>query len=259
MQQLTFLSSPSGDLLGVDVLRQCSDGVAGRMELGGWGAGPDGRTAVGALGVFADEVLGYALMASLPQGAWSISTEIWLDVVGDLPGVGASLTGHAVPLQPGAFSRGELRDAAGRVVVECRQRGRRAEAPVSGQLESMVAVGPVRSQGGADGLATLLGMRDEGDTQLVEVHATLANPRKMLHGGVSLACSEVAATRSRLRSGCLLPTSSIHIVHTRGVPVGDTVVFHAETRHAGRTLWVTEVVGTVGGRVCTVATVTAQG
>jgi hypothetical protein len=36
------------------------------------------------------------------------------------------------------------------------------------------------------------------------------------------------------------------------------VEFSVTTRHAGRTLWVSDVVGTVAGRPCTLARVSAQ-
>ncbi|WP_344113006.1 hotdog domain-containing protein [Nocardioides humi] len=247
------MGSGPEDLFGVGRLRQCSDGVGGGMTLGRWATGPDRRTAVGAVGVLADEVLGYALMASLPQGAWSISTEIWLDVVGALPGAGDTVAAHATPVQAGSYAAGELRDGAGRPIVLCRQRGR-FTTPPDGYDGPVVPAG-IRS---ARGMEELLGLRAEGDVHVMETRPDLANPNGVLHGGVSLAASEVVATRTRVDLGCELPTSSVHIVHTRGVPVGAPVVFRCEARHAGRSLWVSEVVGTVAGKVCTVATVTAQ-
>lgn len=251
MQQLRFIPSQPERLLGVDPLRQCSDGVSGRMELGAWSTGPDGRVSLGTLGVFADEVLGYALMASLPQGSWSISTEIWLDLVTDLPAPGSAITGHSRPASPGSLAVGELCGPDGRPVVLCRQRGRSVVPPADGE-----------SSGGATSRAadmeTLLGLRAVGDGWVLPTRPDLLNPTGMLHGGISLAASEVVATRSRVEAGSDLRTSSVHIVHTRGVPVGSDVLFRPETRYAGRSLWVTEVAGTVGGRVSTLTTVTAE-
>ena len=253
MQHLSFVSSPPDALFGIHALRQHPDGMSGRMSLGEWARGPDDQVAVGSLGVLVDNVLGYALMRSVPHGWWSISTEIWIDLVGDLPGPEGVLTARSRSIQQGSFAAGQVFDSAGRVVVECRQRGR---AIVAGDMERDQRR-DVAERSGSPGLASLLGVRPEGDGHLLEASPSLLNPRRMLHGGVSLAASEVVATRSRLDSGCRLRTSSVHIVHTRGVPPGSTVVFHPETRHAGRTLWVTEVIGTVDGKVCTVATITA--
>lgn len=254
MQRVPFVRSRPGALFEIDELSQCRDGVSGRMTVGRWASGGDGRTAVGALGVFADEVLGYSLMASLEPGSWSISTEIWLDVVGELPGEGAALLGHGRPVQAGSYAVGELRDQSGNLVVECRQRGRRVPAPA----DLSVAEEDVPAQPGPDGLVALLGLRAEGTAHVLDMRPDLANPRGALHGGVSLAASEVVAARSRAEADCDLQTSSVHIVHTRGVPLGASLVLDAETRHAGRGLWVTEVIGTVAGRTATVATVTAQ-
>lgn len=255
MQQLQFLGSGPEDLFQVSDLRQCSDGVAGRMGLGDWARGADGRLAVGALGVLADEVLGYALMASLPDGAWSVSTEIWLDVVGDLPPSGAGIVGHAVPVQTGSFAKGDLRDGKGRLVVSCRQRGRYAPRPEAGPAATATAPGPAPAV--APDIEAVLGLRAAGDTWLLEARPDLVNPRGSLHGGISLAASEALATRARVAGGSMLRTTSVHIVHSRGVPTGAQVVFDVEHRHAGRSLWVSHVVGRVDGKVATVATVTA--
>lgn len=254
MQQLRFVSSPPDALFAVQALRQHPDGVSGRMELGVWALGPDGDVALGSLGVLADNVLGYALMASLPQGSWSISTEIWIDLVGRLPQPGEPITASSRPVQVGSFAAGQLCDGAGRVIAECRQRGR---GVVAGELEPDVGQGLSERVGRRD-LASLLGLRTEGAAELLESAPALLNPRRMLHGGVSLAASDVVAAASRLAAGCTLPTTSIHIVHTRGVPAGATVRFAAETRYAGRSLVITDVAGSVDGRTCTLATVTAD-
>jgi len=261
MSQLTFIASQPERLFGVGALRQDEAGVHGGMDLGPWSTGPDGQPSLGALGVFADEVLGYALMASLPQGSWSISTEIWLDVVAELPRPGSALTGRACPVAEGSFSVGELCGPSGEAVVLCRQRGRAVTAPdVAAAGQQVEQVEQVRANAHhAPGMEAQLGLRAEGDAVVLPMRRELLNPNGMLHGGVSLAASEVVATRHRVASGSELRTSSVHIVHTRGVPLdADAVVFRAETRYAGRSLWVTDVIGTVAGRTSTVATVTAE-
>lgn len=256
MQELRFFDSGPALLYGVEGLRQQEGQVVAEMRLGRGAAGPDGRTAVGAFGVLVDEVLGYTIMASLGPSAWAISTEIWMDVVGPLPTAGEQVSARARTSMAGSFATGEVSDTAGRTLLQCRQRGRRVPPP-----EDLLVAhpgDPGASRPVSREAEELLGLRAEGDVHVLRSHRGLANPRQMLHGGVSLAASEAVATRSRLASGCSLPTSSVHIVHTRGVPLDALVAFHAETRHAGRTLWVTTVIGTVEGRTCTVATVTAQ-
>lgn len=254
MQQLEFMSTAPERLFRTEGLEQRGRTVSGRMLLGGWAAGPGGGISVGALGVLVDEVLGYALMASLAEGSWSLSTEIWIDVVGVLARPHGVLTACAEVVQAGSFSTGEVRDGAGRLVATCRQRGRLTSRPAG----APVTVGQASVQPRPGDLEALLGLRPEGGVHVLQTRPDLVNPLQVLHGGVSLAASEVVATRSRQEHGCELPTTSVHIVHTRGVPLGEPLVLRAETRHVGRTLWVTDVEGTVGGRTSTVATVTAQ-
>ncbi|KRF21149.1 hypothetical protein ASG90_01715 [Nocardioides sp. Soil797] len=253
MQELTIVTSEPDALFGVGGIHQVGPTVSATMEPRPI-LGADGRAAVGALGVLADNTLGYAVMAALPQGAWSISTEIWIDVIEPLDVRRPVVRGTAEVHHGGGLSQGALLDAEGRVVAECRQRGREVEpvAPGSGARSSIqpAAEEPVD-------LGELVGVRRVADRHVLEVEPILLNPRDMLHGGISLAASEFAATASRVEAGSTLATSSVHIVHTRGVPRDATITFESITRHSGRTLWVTEVVGRVDGKVATVTTVTA--
>lgn len=255
LQKLRIVSSAPDDLFDVRNIRQAGSVITASMEPRRI-LGADGRPAVGAVGVLADNILGYAVMAALPQGAWSISTEIWVDLVAELDAVPTTLAGEAEVLNGAGFSTGRLLDASGRVVAQCRQRGRQADPPqpVPGQLPTSPS-----ARGNDDiGLNDLLGMRQVKEGLALETNPAVLNPRGMLHGGVSLAASEFAATASRVELGSMLPTSSVHIVHTRGVAKGATITFESNTKHSGRSLWVTEVLGRVEGKVCTVTTVTAQ-
>lgn len=182
MQELRFFGSGPAAMFGVADLRQQQDGVAASMTLASGSVGPDHRTAVGSLGVLVDEVMGYAIMGSLPQGAWSISTEIWIDVVGTLPGPGTELVARGTVAATGSFSLGQVWDSSGRPVVECRQRGR-AVPPPPDLVERAVVDGNV-SLSDADRLEVLLGLRVEGDAHVLRARLGLANPRRMLHGGV---------------------------------------------------------------------------
>lgn len=253
MQELTIVSSEPDELFGVGDIRQAGPMISATMEPQTI-TGADGRPAVGALGVLADNTLGYAVMAALSQGAWSISTEIWIDVVEALDPGRPVVSAEAEVRHGGGLSQGTLLDAEGRVVAECRQRGRRVEPVVPG---SGTASNTHQAAGESVDLGDLLGVRRVTGGHALEVGPALLNPRGMLHGGVSLAASEFAATASRVEAGSSLATTSVHILHTRGIPDGATVTFESITRHSGRTLWVTEVLGRVDGKVATVTTVSA--
>jgi len=252
MQRVSIRPCAPEGLFRVGEVSQDHDRISASMDVGRWATGADGRPAVGALGVLADTVVGYALMASLDPGSWSISTEIWIDVVGPIPTEG-TLIAAAVPVQDGSFARGRISTRSGRPVAECRQRGRYVEMPEGEPTDPDALVVPELHDA-----RSLLGGDGAPDRSTLEVTPFLLNPRGMLHGGVSLAVSELLATHSRVQHGSRLPTTSVHIVHTRGVPVGARVELEVVHRHTGRTLWVTDVAGTVDGRLCTAARVTAQ-
>lgn len=153
-----------------------------------------------------------------------------------------------------AFTEGWVRDDAGIIVAQCRQRGRAIpENPFDLDPPSY----HVRT--GVSEVADLIGLQSvDGLSTLLTVTPDLENPLHMLHGGVSFCASEVTALLSRMAAGVDLPTSSVHIAHTRGIPACSEVLFRAETRHAGRTFWITEVTGWVNGKVACVSTVSAQ-
>ena len=63
----------------------------GVHRTGDWMLGPDGKPCRGSLGVLADDVLGYAVVAERPVGHWAVSTEIFVDFCSVLPVDGAIL------------------------------------------------------------------------------------------------------------------------------------------------------------------------
>lgn len=253
MSDLPVLSTGPEALFGVGDVAVDGDSVVGSMPSGPPFLGPDARPALGALGVLVDNVLGYAIIDSLPPRSWSVSTEIWIDLVAPLPADGSRIHAAARAVQAGSFAIGRVVDADGRLLAECRERGRQiADVPNAAGAPTF------ELPDHAGDLAELIGLRPGGDGMVLEVTPALGNPRRMLHGGVSLCASELVATHSRRSGAPELLTTSVHIVHSRPVPVGVRMDFCATTRHAGRTLWVSDVVGSVSGRACTLARVSAQ-
>jgi uncharacterized protein (TIGR00369 family) len=78
-----------------------------------------------------------------------------------------------------------------------------------------------------------------------------------LHGGITLALADLAATHALDDGGPRLVTSSIHAVYARGIPAGSRLDVAATVQHRGRTLATVEVLGRVDGRVSTLTRVTA--
>jgi acyl-coenzyme A thioesterase PaaI-like protein len=253
MSELGVLATGPEAMFGVGAVASVDGSVVGSMPTGAPFTGPDGRPAPGALGVLVDDVLGYAIIDSLPPGSWSVSTEIWIDLLAPLPADGSRVHAEARAVQAGSFATGRVVDAEGRLLAECRERGREiADGPDAGDLPAF------ELPDGVVDLAELIGLRADGDRLTLDVTPVLGNPRRMLHGGVSLCASELAATRSRQADAPRLVTTSLHIVHARPVPAGARMEFDVTTRHAGRSLWISDVVGSVAGRPCTLARVSAQ-
>ena len=262
----------------------------GSMITGPW-SGP------GSLGVLIDNLLGLAIMTSRPEGRWSVSAEISIDVVSPVPADGSSLRGTAQLLQAdeqSGLASAEIFDESGRLVAVCRQRGRFIAQLPSQSIQDQVrnnqydagqepGTSPAAETSGASrevrevrevgetALRSLLGARplENGGSGLVlDVTEQLTNPLGNLHGGISFAACELAGlsalsadqSASGLQpGGAPLVTASIHVAYTRPLPIGTVATFVATVLHRGRTLGVAHVVGTnSAGKTCTVATVTAH-
>ncbi|KRB76121.1 hypothetical protein ASE01_13920 [Nocardioides sp. Root190] len=244
------------EAFGVGAVTLGPDGVSGTMTMGPPFTGPDRRPSAGALGVLVDDVTGYAVIEGLLGARWSVSTEVWLDLLGPVPASGRlsaqARVRHASATT--AFTEGWVYDDSGACVAVCRQRGR-AMPDDPTELRPAAFQVPMRPSNALD-LIGLKGLGDDSTSLVVLPH--LENPRGMLHGGVTMCGAEMTAVRSRMAAGVDLPTSSIHTAYTRGIPAGSEVVFRAETRHSGRSFWISEVTGRVADRVCSVTTVSAQ-
>jgi uncharacterized protein (TIGR00369 family) len=230
------------------------DRVRGSMPIGPWLAGADGLTTAGSLGVLIDNVLGYAIIASRPPNHWSVSTEITLDVVGDLAAATGRLQAEATTVHAdglGGFALGRVYDEAGTLVASCTQRGRFVAADPA-TVESPILLDHIDE---VDDLAGLLDL----DGHLLEVTPRLQNPMRNLHGGIAITVSDlVAAATLAATDGPPLITASIHMAFLRPTSGGAHATYTAHVLHRGRTSALVDVVGTVGDRVCTSARVAAH-
>ncbi|MGC4938487.1 PaaI family thioesterase [Kribbella sp. DT2] len=227
--------------------------VTGSMATGPWSAGPDGTPAAGALGVLVDNVLGYAIQNQRPAGHWSVSTEISIDFLTQLPIDGSPLFAEGRVHQSdrlGGMASGQVIDRSGQIVAQCRQRGRflpGTPGPVPAAAENAPRTGD---------LATVIGL---SAGQPLAVTADLGNPLANLHGGVMLSVSELTGISALRSANATLVTASIHITYVRPVPVGTRLMFTPTVQHSGRTLGVVQVISTnEAGNACTIATVVAH-
>lgn len=218
------------------------------MTTGPWSSGPG---SAGSLGVLADNVLGYALIADAPAGFWSVSTEIALDFVRPVPGDGSRLRagGRTVhTTRATGLAEGSIVDQDDRLVARCRQWGRyvRLAGPAPEGRTGPPQEGVV---------AKLRGQVSAGDGHAdlrVAVGDDLVNPIGTLHGGVSLWLAGLTADAAV--GSALVPTSLV-VKYPRPLPRGEMALFQAEVASRGGRMAVTRVTGSNrAGRPCVIAT-----
>jgi uncharacterized protein (TIGR00369 family) len=244
------------------------DGVVtkGSMQTGTWMLGPDGLPCAGSLGVLVDNALGLALIAKRPQGYWSVSAEISIELCAAIPIDGSLLRAEATLVQADAFgglASARVLDEGGRVIALCSQRGRFIESD-QGSMPAPAwdADGDPLPHSSTSGAASLVGAEllptADGAKLNLTVTPRLVNPLGNLHGGISLCVSELVGLAALQQSGPQLETTSVHVVYARPVPLGCSVSFHASVTHRGRSLAVAQVISTNEGKPCTITTVTAH-
>ncbi len=212
----------------------------GSMAVGPW-LSIDGRTPAGSVAVLVDDLLGYAIVADLPSGRWSVSAEITLDLLRPLPQSGRVLAdGRLVQSDAlGGFATGSVTAEDGTLLAVCTQRGRFVRAP-----EDLVEEGAWGGPPAPGDLERLLATRADEPMPTTDV---LANEGDSLHGGISMFASDLVAAAAAPG----LVTASIHTTYTRAIPIGAAVTWRADVRHPGRSLTVVDVDGLVDGRICT--------
>lgn len=226
-----------------------------------WARDARGRAMAGPLMVLADHVLGELPYVRRPAGTWSLTTELTLDVVGDLTHV-TTLAAEARDVAPGGdtFVTCRIVDDAGAVVAVGSTRCTYSSATTS---EPAPAPLPITTFADATDIDAFLGLSRR--TEAGETRVTLAEPGSwandygILHGGVSACVSALAAEQAIGNPGTDLVTTRVHTTYLRPVPAGAPFVAIARPSHVGRSVAVVEVIGHGGaGQPCTVSTVTAR-
>ena len=101
------------------------------------------QVAMGALGVLVDDALGFAILANRPDGFWSVSTEMRIDMLRPLPAVGAAVRVRASSIassRSGGAATGEVLAPDGGVIAVGVQRSKFIEG-TPGDLPPPVATG----------------------------------------------------------------------------------------------------------------------
>lgn len=236
-------------------------GSTGVMRLGPWSTGPDGRTALGALGVFADDTLGYAIVAHAPARHWSVSIEITVDAVDALPGPGAILRGDAAVVgvdAHGAYAEGAIRDETGRLVARTSQRGR--WVPLSGLRDPHLQWESVLEPDERTTFADILrASHPAADPYMLRTDHAACNNMGAVHGGTAIAAAAAVAAEAIAEPGRpALHVRSLRIHYPRPTVRDAPVEVEAAVRYRGRSLAIVDVTTNQAGIERTLTRVVAE-
>lgn len=255
--QSIFMRSGPEELFAVDGLTRDDDGIRAHMVTGPWTSGP------GSIGVLADNVLGYALIARAPEDRWSVSTEITLDFLRPLPQDGSRLVAEGQAVHTAAttgLAEGSIFDEGGNLVARTRQWGRYVTtAPANDSGRAGFAIRRTGEQ-------LVAGVRRKiiaghGRAELVlDIEDDLVNPLRTLHGGVTLWVTELLASAAVSTVSPVMLPASVTVSYLRPFLLGDVAVLRAEVESRGRRLATTRLTGTDrAGKLCITATVHHHG
>jgi uncharacterized protein (TIGR00369 family) len=246
-------------------LRDCAPTASGNRcayVVPSWACDAQGRPLAGALMVLADHILGELPYVRRPPDTWSLTAELTLDLIGELP-VGGHLFAEAVEVVQGAeaFVQCRITTGAGDLVAVGTTRtvffAATAQDPVV-VTEAASSVGT-----GAVSIEAVLGIDVHHLAEGVQI--SLADPGNwvngfgIMHGGVSACVTELAAAAAVGARNPALATAHVHTNYLRPVVADAPFVAVARLHHIGRSSAVVEVSGRGGrGELCTVSTVTAR-
>lgn len=240
----------------------------GTMPSGRWTRGLDGAPSSAALAILIDDTLGVAGAAHQPEGRFAVTTELSVDYVAPPPCDGSVISSEGAVVSAhdrGALVTGTTRDSTGQTLAVMSLRSR--YIPLLPEVAAGAWAQPEPSPGDPadadasrhDSLLSVLGASVHADDAQVRVRVPsnirLTNGSGVLHGGIALAASQLAASY-RLPADEGMAISSTRITYLRQLEISDDIDFVARVVHGGRTFRVIEVTAHgPGGQPCTLATV----
>lgn len=226
-----------------------------------WGLDAEGRPRAAVLMVLADHILGELPYMRRPRRTWSLTTELTLDIIGQLPRADTLVAeGSEIAQGEQSFIRCHITDPAGTIVAV----GTARMAFVSAAAGEPVADTSAESSevSKAIDIDTTLGLDYRRLAEGVEV--SMAEPGRwvnafgIMHGGVSACLTELVASAAIAERNPDLSTAHVHTNYLRPVLASAPLTAVARSFHVGRSSAVVEVLGRSGGARCTVSTVTAR-
>ncbi|XVQ15005.1 PaaI family thioesterase [Spirillospora sp. CA-255316] len=252
-------------LFGVTVTADpAGDRRNGTMASGPWMRGPDSRPSSAALGVLIDDTLGIAASDRRPDGRSAVTTELSIDYVTPPPCDGQTITSRSevISLHPrGALVTGRVEDGAGRTLAVMTLRSRYISAapgiprePETAPLEPSAEEPPHR-----ESLLEMLNASIDSDDRQVRLtvpgDGDLANGSGVMHGGITLCASQLAASQwLPAEEGVIL--SSARITYLRRLELDGDIEFLARIVHGGRSFRLVDVTAHgPTGEICATATI----
>jgi uncharacterized protein (TIGR00369 family) len=242
-----------------------SGSQAGTTVSGAWMRGPDGMPSSAALGVLIDDTLGGAASVQRPDGLWAVTTELSIDYPTPPTCDGQVITsrGGIVSVHSrGALATGSVEDDSGRTLAVMTLRSRY----VPGVPEIPDGTGAAQPSDPSEAeaprresLLSLLNASISSDDRQVRLRvpedAELTNASGVMHGGIALCASQLAASRW-LSAEEDMTLASTRITYLRPLEIDGGIEFVARVVHAGRTFRLVEVTAHgPSGKLCTTATV----
>jgi uncharacterized protein (TIGR00369 family) len=183
------------------------------------------------------------MLVPRPKDGWAITTEIGVDYLAPIPLDGSVVTAEARPVgadAEGALSQGSVLAADGRLLAVATEWGKFTPGvPDVGATVAEVDTHTPRT------VLSLLGAEISGGdpvTLSVPGSPALANELDMVHGGIMLTASEVAAAAALPgHPGRPFVTASVRVCYLRPSPVRGVTQFRTRIVHAGRSFGVVEV------------------
>lgn len=251
-------------LFGLTPIEVDGDTARGTMRTGAWMTDPDGGPAAGMLGVLLDDVVGQATLTARPDGAWPVTTELSVDVVGGLPVDGSVLVAGSRLVAASsrhATACGEVHAPGGDVLAVATLSTH--YVPGVPDLDGVVPADPQDRPPPGLRLHEVLGATLEstpghGALLVVPQGPAIGNVAGHGHGGILAALADVAAAAAVADEGHPLRTASLRIAYLRPAVLTGPLHLHATVVHRGRSTALTRVDVTGGdGKLCAAATVGA--
>jgi len=221
----------------------------------------NGRLHQGCIGVLVDDVTAYAALTGRSEDQWGVSSAISVDFHSSLPAGTERLAATATLDHRSAgwaHSSGRITTEAGELVATIGQRMRYLSGSSAVHERPGEPEGPPSWLPSLDSLLRLTSQRGNRTELHLEALPGMSNPLGMVHGGVGLCVSEVAARTAWSsfpdHSGEPFHTAAIRISYLRPGRLDGDLTLNVEILHASRSVVLAEVrMNNADGKTATLA------